>query len=405
MSSNPLEFIADQLGNVVKYDKQGNPSVFVPFVKMKSKELDDSLPDHVHPAFIVNGAEQDKILLGKYMAVELTSNGTLYSLPNMPPRVTLGMDPFQERMRAFGNGVSGMTIADHGLLVLLAHKNKWEPHGNNAWGADYRDAAAWDIGQKYNVNDVRGFRGWRYKCLVAHTSALEILPVDRPDYWQRLDFVGGTPVASQIGSNVNDEKYRGYNTLTGSGPLNWFLGSDPASLADVQGNAYEQVYGVRLVKCEIQILKDNDAADPNANTTASGAWKAILPHAEDDGFDLVAPGTSGTVHYTWENGKITLDTVEPEFDNEYRGTTFKDMAVNAEHLPHVPYILYELGLAPIKGTTVQGYYYIHMTADERVPRRGGSYDDASGAGVAFLHFDAPRPYAFFGGRPRSLLNP
>ena len=45
--------------NVVKYDAQGNPSIFVRFPKMKSSDLDASLPDHTHPAFIINGQEQD----------------------------------------------------------------------------------------------------------------------------------------------------------------------------------------------------------------------------------------------------------------------------------------------------------------------------------------------------------
>ena len=68
MNNSPLEFLARQYDNVVKYDAQGNPSIFVKLPKMKSKELDSSLPDHTHPAFIVNGVEQDYILLGKYKA-------------------------------------------------------------------------------------------------------------------------------------------------------------------------------------------------------------------------------------------------------------------------------------------------------------------------------------------------
>ena len=89
MNNSPLEFLARQFGNVVKYDENGNPSIFVKFPKMKSSDLDASLPDHTHPAFIINGVEQDYILIGKYKATSLTGSGsdgkTLYSLPNMPP--------------------------------------------------------------------------------------------------------------------------------------------------------------------------------------------------------------------------------------------------------------------------------------------------------------------------------
>lgn len=67
--------------------------------------------------------------------------------------------------------------------------------------------------------------------------------------------------------------------------------------------------------------------------------------------------------------------------------------------------VYELGLAPIPGTTVQGYFYVQMTADERVARRGGYYVNTSYAGVAFLYCNNQRSNAFsyFGARPRSRV--
>lgn len=388
--------------NVVKYDAQGNPSIFVRFPKMKSSDLDASLPDHTHPAFVINSKEEDNILIGKYMSVELESGGTQYSLPNMPPRISMHHDTFLQKMRAFGNGASGITIADHGFMLLLAHKNKWKPHGNNYWGCDYRDATPWELAKEYTVGTVCSFRGWTYECLKAHTSAAEILPVDSPLYWKKLEHVGGTP-ASESQYNA-DSRYQGYNTLTGSGPIDWYLGSDPGNLCDIQGNAFEQVYGLRLVNCEIQILGDNNnAADAKADCSANAAWKAILPSKTDNSYTLVAPGTAGTLHYTWQNSKITIDTVEPTFDNEYRGTTFSQIAVNTTNIPYMPSIMYELGLAPISGTTVQGYFYVQMTQDERVARRGGGYNGASRAGMAYLHYSNPRSYADanFGGRPRS----
>lgn len=127
MTNSPLEFLARMYDNVVKYDAQGNPSIFVRFPKMKSSDLDASLPDHTHPAFIINGQEQDYILLGKFKAASLTGSGsdggTLYSLPNMPPAHTRTADQFLSQIRAFGGGVSGMTVADRGFLLLLAQKN------------------------------------------------------------------------------------------------------------------------------------------------------------------------------------------------------------------------------------------------------------------------------------------
>ena len=161
MTNSPLELLARQYGNVVQYDADGNPSIFCKFPKMKSSDLDASLPDHTHPAFVINSKEEDNILIGKYMSVELESGGTQYSLPNMPPRVSMHHDTFLQKMRAFGNGASGITIADHGFMLLLAHKNKWEPHGNNYWGCDYRDATPWELAKEYTVGTVRSFTNSR----------------------------------------------------------------------------------------------------------------------------------------------------------------------------------------------------------------------------------------------------
>lgn len=407
MLNSPLEFLARQYGNEVRYDANGNPSIFCKFPKMKSSDLDSRLPNRVHPAFVVNNTEDDAILIGKFKCAELSKDGTLYSLPNMPPRVTLHHDTFLSRMRAFGGGVSGMTIADHGFLLLLAAKNGWVPKGNNYWSVDYRDGSPWELAKDYTVGTKRVFRGWEYECLIAHTSSAELLPIDSSLHWKPTGkHLGGTP--AEPSQYCADSRYQGYNTLNGSGPLSWYLGGDPGNLCDIQGNCFEQVYGFRLLRCELQILGDNNnAADPSADCSANGAWKAILPHKSDSGYDLVAPGTAGTVHYTWANNKITLDTVEPTFDKEYRGCSFKDMLVNTTNLPHVPTILYELGLAPLPGSTTQGYFYLQMTEDERVARRGGYYNSASGAGMGYLGCYNPRSYAsaYYGGRPRSRLNP
>lgn len=403
MHISPLEMIANKLGVVVRYDAKGNPSIFVRIPKMRSKDLNPELPDRVHPAFIVNGVEQDSILIGQFKAAELTADGTLYSLPNVPPRVSMGADPFLERMRAFGNGVSGKTVADSGLILLLAAKMGWVPKGNNSYGLDYRDGNGYRLNAVVAVGDKRVFRGWEYECLIAHTTVAELTPEKSKRHWKRLRQVGGSPPGTYLtdaGSHFN-----GYNTINGSGPLSWYLGDDPGNLCDLNGNCAEQDYGYRIVNCEIQILPDNNAAHPAADLgAASAAWKAILPNLADDGYTLVAPGTAGTVKWTWQNSKLTLDTVPTAFDNEQRNTAFKDLAVNATNMPYVPHILKELGLFPLAGSTTQGQVYIQMTADERFPRRGGHYNSTSYAGLGYVNSYNSRANSsvYYGARPRSL---
>ena len=406
MNNSPLEFLARQFGNVVKYDENGNPSIFVKFPKMKSSDLDASLPDHTHPAFIINGVEQDYILIGKYKATSLTGSGsdgnTLYSLPNMPPAHSRTADAFLTQLRAFGNGVSGVTVADRGFLLLLAQKMGWNPGGNSDYGHCYKDASRYELAKSVNVGDKRGFRGWLYECIKAHTTSVELYPDIAPLYWKKLEQIGGAEAYPDMHDSGQNNLIL---TLNGSGPLDWYLDGTPASVCDIVGNQFEQDYGYRIVGNELQIMENNNAASPDADLSAgSAAWKAILPNKSDDGYTLVAPGTAGTLHWTWANGKITLDTVAPEYDRQYRGTDFKSLGVNSTNLPYIPHIVRELGLFPTSGSTMKGYYFMQFINEERFPRRGGYCGDGGSIGLGFESCVSPRGYAcrYFGARPRSL---
>lgn len=387
MNNSLLEMIARQYDNVVQYDADGNPSIFVKIPKMKSSDLDPRLPDHTHPAFIINGVEQDAILIGKFMSAEISAGGPIYSLPNLPPFTDTKITTALEKMRAAGNGASGLTISDHGLLVLLAHKYGWNPHGNSNFGVDSRDAECWyrTSSSVYKVGDVCAFRGWTYECQIEHTASTDLLPSESPNHWKKLKHIGGIPGDPQNYS-VNN-KFCGRTTLNGSGPLNWYLNSDPGNLCDVVGNRGEILYGMHLCLGEIRILGDNnDAADAGKDCSVNGAWKAILPSKTDNSYTLVEPGTEGTVHYTFQNGRHTLDTIVPGYDSMARLTSFADIAVNTDNMPYVPTILYELGLAPLEGTTVGGSIRIPYTSEKCVFSRGGRSNDPMASGMAALTY-------------------
>lgn len=404
MNNSPLEFLAKKYGNIVKYDAAGNVAgIFVKFPKMKSSDLVAGLPERTHPAFKINGVEQDYILLGKYKAGENgVSGGALVSAPNIMPARSLGADQCLSRMKAAGTGITGMTVADYGFIKLLAQKEGWVPKGNTYWGQSHKDATAWEVGKALTVGTVRGYEGWRYECLIAHTTAAELKPDIAPTYWKKLNFVGG--VSQDTGKDANTQT--GYRTLNGTGPLDWYLGNDPGNLADIIGSSLEQQYGYRIVDCELQILEDNNAADPSADLSAtSAAWKAILPNASDDGYTLVAPGTAGTLHWNWTGTAIQLDTQCDDLTVGAKGQSFKTLTANAERLPYVPSIVKELGLFPTgSGDNTEGYYYVNFVAGERFPRRGGGYYSTSGAGLGYVHADRERGIAGanYGCRPRSL---
>ena len=406
MNNSPLEFLAKKYGNVVKYDSDGNVAgIFVKFPKMKSSDLVAGLPEHTHPAFIINGIEKDYILLGKYKGGENgVSNGAILSLPNIMPVRSLGADQCLTRMKKAGTGITGMTCADYGFIKLLAQKNGWVPKGNSNWGQSHKDATVWTAGASVAVDAERAYEGHIYKCLIAHTTSAELKPDIAPTYWQKGKLIGGI---SQ--DNAKDaSKQTGYRTLNGTGPLDWYLGSDPANLSDIVGSSLEQQYGYRIYDCELQILENNNAADPDADISASSAaWKAILPNTSDDGYTLVAPGTAGTLHWNWDatNSKIILDTQCDDLTVGPKGQSFKTMTAHATRLPYVPHIVKELGLFPTDANdNTEGYYYVNFVAGERFPRRGGSYYGTSDTGLGYVNASNERggTGAYYGCRPRSL---
>lgn len=404
MNNSPLEFLAKKYGNIVKYDSAGNVSgIFVKFPKMKSSDLVSGLPEHTHPAFIINGVEQDYILLGKYKGGDNgVANGAILSLPNINPIRSLGADQCLSRMKLAGTGITGMTVADYGFIKLLAQKHGWVPKGNTYWGQSHKDATCWETGKTLTADTIRAYNGWLYKCLTGHTTSAELRPDLAPTYWEKQGQVGGisndgTPDAAH---------QTGYRTLSGTGPLDWYLGSDPANICDIIGSSLEQQYGYRLYDCELQILENNNAADPEADLSASSAaWKAILPNQSDDGYTLVAPGTAGTLHWNWTGSAIQLDTQCDDLTIGAKGQNFKTLTAHATRLPYVPSIVKELGLFPTDANdNTEGYYYVNFVAGERFPRRGGDYPDASGTGLGYVHANGERgnTHAAYGCRPRSL---
>lgn len=401
MDVSPLENLALKYGNKVVYDSAGGVAgVFVRFPKMKSSELDPSLPNHTHPAFIVNGVEQDAIWLGKYKASNIDGNGDspVFSLPGADPAIGAAND-LLARIRSAGSGISGMTVADAGFLLLLAQKEGWTARGNTATGCCHLDGSVWKAGDAMAVDEVRLFKGWTYTCIQAHTTSAALKPDISPEYWRRDGYIGGV----MCGDHFNDIYQCTYHVVGGSGPLSWFLGGDPASLWEPIGSTMDIQYGYVVTNGELRILANNDAASPDADLSAtSAAWKAILPHAGDDGYDLVAPGTAGTLHWTWQNSKITLDTVEPTFDSNSRRMNFRQLAVNSANLPYVPCIVRELGLFPTNGSVMPGSYQIAFTQTERMPCRGGGGITGGYSGLGYIVATNTRTTISpsYGSRPR-----
>lgn len=394
-----LERLAQDMGWVVKYSSDGYPSLYFPIYKCKSIDLDPTLPDHTHPAFIINGSEVDRRLIGIYKASAPVS-GKALSLPNMPPLVNLGADELLTQIKAAGTSFSPKTVADSGLLLLLARKYNWVPKGNNDYGVHYADGTKWAAGASVVATNVRIFQGVAYTCVANHTTAWETRPDVAKHLWTRGHRVGGIPVASTISSSNPN----GLTTLTGSGPASWNLNGMPNGITDLNGNCYDQDYGYRVNDGELQILANNNAADPSADISAgSTAWKAILPNVGDVGYTLVAPGTAGTLKWDKNGSAPKLDTVinTRTVDSEQLIVAFTSLTRNETNIPYVPSILQELGIFPISGDDTTGtVYYRNHAGVEYFPRRGGNYSIAPNAGLGCVSCISARSnvYASYGVR-------
>lgn len=168
---------------------------------------------------------------------------------------------------------------------------------------------------------------------------------------------------------------------------------------EINSNVWEWVLGLRLVKGELQIIADNNAADSSCDSSASStAWKAIKA---SDG-TLITPDGNGTTE-----GSVKLDYIGSKGvwsanmtnrEDKGVGCGFKDVSADATVGDAAKLLLMSLALMPdtaLTGTGIDAtyggdYFYFNNGADERCPFRGGYWAYGGDAGVFYLGLGDPR---------------
>ena len=175
-------------------------------------------------------------------------------------------------------------------------------------------------------------------------------------------------------------------TLTGSGPVTWNHTHTAEGVADMCGNIWEHVGGIRFMDGQVQVIPDNGAAAGADQSRNSKEWKAI--HTAD----------GDPVYYKVEDGEISLQPVSPDC-KDYDGVEFKEL--NAEAMD-VPEKLIELGLYPAPGYEGTDYFWLD-TDGERIVIRGGIWNRGANAGVFDFYGDSSRANVNWGVGFRSAL--
>lgn len=308
--------------NEILYDDLGNPSVMVKIPKFTYADLGLS-GSGTHPAFIVNGVEVPYIYISKYQ--NIVENDRAYSLPYQRPHHTVTFDQAKAFCEAKGKGWHLMSNAEWAAIALWCKKNDCMPYGNNNY----------TYGDYYNTSEK------------------------------------GAPMPEYNEDWGEDIPY----TATGSGPKSWFHNNDFSGIADLNGNVYEWVSGVRCEKGELQVIENNNSAMGVDESATSSLWKAISQAGA-----YVDPGTDGAIKF----GSTGITT----------SGTFKE--ATAASGVTIPTLVKALALFPndAADTYRDDYYYVSSSSADRLFFRGGYYDGNGDAGVFFCGGYVSRSYAF-----------
>lgn len=313
--------------NRVIFDDLGKPSIMVLVPKMKYSDVITGGAQETMPWWIVDGVEKN-IWVSKY--INTVVNDRAYSLALKDPKCYIDFDQAVAACRKKGQGWHLNQNGIFAALNLWCMKNGFIPRGNTNWDASYEKA--WERGMNTYI----------------------------------------------------DGKHKGGRTAAGSGPVTWNHDGTPAGIADLCGNTWEWVSGLRIVDGEIQIIPYGNSMKLTCNMGANSTeWKAIMP----DG-TLVEPGTAGTLHYDVQGGKLVINTSTSvkSTPNIPFGSLAAQSGVN------IPQIAVAAGIIKDTAATYgsSGHQQYVNTEGERLPFRGSCFFNTSYGGAAALVLSGPR---------------
>lgn len=281
-------------------------------------------PDELGLPAELKGRKVEAYLIGKYPATMI--DGVPHSLPFQKPAVDVNHDEAIRLCEAKGPGWHLTTNDEWAALAHQSRKNGTLPRGNTNSGK-------------------------------SHSHPEET----------------GTTYEGGYGK-----------TLTGSGPVTWNHDHTAEGVADMCGNVWEHVGGIRFVDGKVQVIPRNEAAAGADQSKESPEWVNIYTADGDP------------IYYEVSGGEIRLRATEPE-EKDYDGVSFTDLEPGeVDNLDE----LIRLGLYPADGYEGTDYFWLD-TNGERCVYRGGYCYNGAHAGVFYLYGYNARSYsrASIGFRP------
>ena len=272
-------------------------------------------PDELKLPDTLKGRKVKEYAISKYPNTMI--DGRPYSLPFMPPAVNVNHDEAIRLCEAKGPGWHLITNDEWAALARQSWENDTVPTGNTNGGESHSHPEE---------------KGTTYK-----------------------DCYG--------------------KTLAGSGPITWNHDRTAEGVADMVGNVWEHVGGVRFLDGQVQIIPNNEAAAGADQSPDSKEWTAIYTPDGDP------------VYYEVWDGEIRLQPTAPDVKDS-DGVPFCDLHERADM--GVPDKLIELGLYPAPGYESEEYFWLD-TNGERCVYRGGRWGDGTSAGVFSLNGNYSRP--------------
>lgn len=285
-------------------------------------------PDELGLPAEIRGKAVKEYAISKYPNTLI--GGVPYSMPYQQPAVNINHDEAIRLCEAKGPGWHLLTNDEWAALAHQSRKNGTLPRGNT-------------------------------DCGKSHSHPEET----------------GTTYKGDSGSS---------KTLTGSGPVTWNHTHTAEGVADMCGNIWEHVGGIRFMDGQVQVIPDNGAAAGADQSRDSKEWQAI--HTAD----------GDPVYYKVEDGEISLQPVTPDC-KDYDGVEFKELSAEAMDVPEK---LIELGLYPAPGYEGTDYFWLD-TDGERIVFRGGSWLNGASAGVVSFYGYSSRADVSWGVGFRSAL--